>query len=169
MNTGCVRERARGNLDAKVNVFGTVGVCVARAKPAMERERERKRETPTFDKSGLTSRAPRPPYPFTLLLRYSVRVDLGNAISRFWIAPRFFRLHRVPPFPKRVSLLIDNVVLDRKRVDANVSRLIVSSKLLLLLLRSSRIVRIVQMDSAAREGRINRINFFGGKARLTRD
>ena len=44
MNTGCVRERARGNLDAKVNVFGTVGVCVARAKPAMEREREKERE-----------------------------------------------------------------------------------------------------------------------------
>ena len=44
MNTGCVRERARGNLDAKVNVFGTVGVCVARAKPAIERERERERE-----------------------------------------------------------------------------------------------------------------------------
>lgn len=67
--------------------------------------------------------------PFTFLPRYLVRVDLGNAISRFWITPRFFRFHRVPP--KRVSLLIDNVVLDRKRVDANdASRFIVSSKLL---------------------------------------
>lgn len=115
------------------------------------RKGERERETPTFDKSGLTSRAPSPPYPFSFLSRYSLRVDLGNAISRFWITPRFFRSHRVPP--KRVSLLIDNVVLDRKRVDANASRF---DRVVEASSSSSSTYRIVRMDST--DGRCRRRN-----------
>lgn len=65
------RKRQRRFEQARFSSFVPKGGKVTAPQRVIEKGRERERETPTFDKSGLTSRAPNPPYPFSFLSRFA--------------------------------------------------------------------------------------------------